>query len=139
MNRRKKILLALILLFLAAGSVYALYMWNKPARDVTEEKGIRISAVAIFDSFRNNERSSNIRFLNKAIEVTGKVINIKNNQAGKVVVYLQSNDPVFGVNCTFKQNPGEILKGDLITFKGICTGYLSDVVLNEGVLINKSK
>ena len=134
MKRWKKILIV-VLLFILAGLCYAYYIWNKPARDVSEEKGIQISAVAIFDSFANNEQAANASFLNKAVEVTGKVSNVKKNQAGETVVYLQSDDPVFGVNCTFKQDPGVIEKGSTITFKGICTGYLSDVILNEGIIV----
>lgn len=139
MQRWKRLVLGVIVVVTLSGFGYAVYIWNKPARDVSNEKGIKITAVAIFDSFTNNEKAANISFLNKAVEVTGKVINVKTNQAGNTVVYLQSNDPVFGVNCTFKQNPGKIIKGQLITFKGICTGYLSDVVLNQGVLINDVK
>jgi hypothetical protein len=134
MKRWKKILIVVLLLILA-GLCYAYYIWNKPARDVSEEKGIQISAVAIFDSFANNEQAANASFLNKAVEVTGKVSNVKKNQAGKTVVYLQTNDPIFGVNCTFKQDPGAIEKGSTITFKGVCTGYLSDVILNEGIIV----
>jgi hypothetical protein len=134
----KKILIALIAVVIVGGFGYAYYVWNKPERDVTKEKGIQITAVAIYDSFADNEKAANTAFLNKAIEVTGKVTSVKQNQAGNTVVYLQSSDPVFGVNCTFKQSPGKIAKGDIITFKGICTGYLSDVILNQGVLINDS-
>ena len=135
MRSWKKLISAIIVIIILSGFGYAYYVWNKPARDVSNEKGIKISAVAIFDSFENNEQAANVSFLNKAIEVTGKVANIKTNQAGNIVVYLQSDDPVFGVNCTFRQNPGTIEKADTITFKGICTGYLSDVILNEGVLV----
>ncbi len=135
MTGMKKTLLIIAVLIIGTGLIYAYYIWNKPARDVAKEKGIHITAVAIFDSFTNNEQTANMQFLNKAIEVTGKVSNVKTNQAGQTVVYLQSSDPVFGVNCTFKQNPGAINKGSTITFKGICTGYLSDVILNEGMII----
>ena len=135
MQRWKRLVFGIIVIIILSGFGYAYYVWNKPARDVSTEKGIKITAVAIFDSFANNEQAANISFLNKAVEVTGKVTKVKTNQAGNTVVYLQSHDTVFGVNCTFKQNPGTIKKGDSITFKGICTGYLSDVVLNEGILI----
>lgn len=129
-----------MILFAAVGVglCYSIYEWNKPARDVNDEKGIKISAVAIFDSFTNHEQAANLSFLNKAIEVSGKVLNVKKNQAGNTVVYLKSADPFFGVNCTFKQNPGTITKGNNIVFKGICTGFLSDVILNEGVLVNSN-
>ena len=135
MTARKKVFLILLILIIGVGSIYAFYVWNKPARDVSQEKGIQVTAVAIFDSFNNNEQSANALYLNKAVEVTGVVTNVKKNQAGETVVYLQSDDAVFGVNCTFKQDPGAIQKGNTITFKGICTGYLSDVILNEGILV----
>ncbi|HEY2726872.1 MAG TPA: hypothetical protein VGI61_06840 [Parafilimonas sp.] len=135
MRKRGKIISAIIVFILLVGFGYAYYIWNKPARDVAKEEGIKITAVAIFDSFSHNEQSANAHFLNKAIQVTGKVSALKKNQAGQTVVYLQSSDPVFGVNCTFKQYPGIITKGSTITFKGICTGYLSDVILNQGIII----
>lgn len=135
MNHWKKMLVAIIILSASAGIGYAYFIWNKPARDVAAEKAIKISATALYDSFVNNEPAANASFLNKAVEVTGIVNNIKKNQAGETVVYLQSSDVVFGVNCTFKQPPKAINKGSSITFKGICTGYLSDVILNEGVLV----
>jgi hypothetical protein len=135
MQRWKRVVLGIIVIVILSGFGYAYYLWNKPARDVSNEKGIKITAVAIFDSFEKNEQAANIAFLNKAVEVTGIVSNVKTNQAGNTVVYLKSDDPVFGVNCTFKQTPEKIIKGEHITFKGICTGYLSDVVVNQGVLV----
>ncbi len=135
MRKRKKILLLAVIFMIIAGLGYGYYIWNKPARDVSKETGIQITATAIFDSFSNNEQTADAHFLNKAIEVTGKVTSFKKNQAGATVVYLESSDPVFGVNCTFKEDPGTIEKGTSITFKGICTGYLSDVILNEGIIV----
>ena len=131
---KKKTLLAFAVLIVAALG-YAYYLWNKPPRDVSKEEGIRITAMAIFDSFTNNEPVANKSFLSKAIEVTGKVVDVKKNQAGKTVIYLESSDPIYGVNCTFRDDPGAVAKGSTITFKGICTGFLSDVVINEGVLV----
>jgi hypothetical protein len=134
---RKKWRLVFIIagLLILTGISYGLYIWNKPPRDVSDEKSIKITAVAIFDSFTNNEQAANKLYLNKAIEVTGKVTSVQKNQDGKTVVILQSDDPVYGVNCTFKQDPGTIDNNNLITFKGICTGYLSDVIINEGILV----
>jgi len=135
MRNKRRILFTILVAIIVAIAGYAYYVWNEPARDVSKEKGIQITAVAIFDSFSNNEQSANTQFLNKAIEVTGTVSDVKKNQAGNTVLYLKSDDPIYGVNCTFKQDPGIITKGSTITFKGICTGYLSDVVINEGIMI----
>src|SRR5436305_15016024 len=101
MQHWKRLVLGIIVIVVLSGFGYAYYMWNKPARDVTQEEGIKITAVAIYDSFNTNEQSANMHFLNKAIEVTGKVSKVKKNQAGQTVVYLQSSDSTFGVNCTF--------------------------------------
>ena len=133
---KKEIIIGVIVLVFLAAFAYTYYMFNKPERDVTDEKGIAISASAIYDSFINHESQANEAFLNKAIKVTGEVSGIKENQSGKKVVYLKTEDPVFGINCTFKENPENIEVGDTITFKGICTGYLSDVVINDGVLMD---
>ena len=135
MKSKRNIVLLIFAAAIFGAAGYGYYVWNKPARDVTEEKGLQISAVAIFDSFTVNENRANALYLNKAIQVTGTVTEIKNNQAGETVIYLQSNDPVFGVNCTFKENPGALTKGGTITFKGVCTGFLSDVIINQGVII----
>ncbi len=134
---KKNYIIGFIILIVIACAVYGLYVWNKPQRDVRKEKGIKMTATAIFDSFTSNENNANASFLNKAIQVTGVVSEVKKNQAGQTVLILLSNDPVFGVNCTFKEDPGQINKGSTIMFKGICTGYLSDVIINEGVLIDK--
>lgn len=133
---KKKILFAILALFIC-GAIYGVYVWNKPHRDVTAEKGIEITAAAIFDSFSNNETRANALYLNKAIQVTGVVTEVKKNQDGMAVVYLKSNDPVFGVNCTFKEDPGSLENGTTITFKGICTGFLSDVIINQGIIVKK--
>ena len=136
MNRGRKILVVISLLFLA-GVTYALYVWNKPHRDVSGEQAISTTATAIFDSFAVNTNKANELYLNKAIEVTGEVSEFKINQAGQAVVYLKTSDPIFGVNCTFKENPGSLSKGTTITFKGICTGFLEDVIINQGIIVKK--
>ena len=132
----KRVLLIVAVIFIAAVG-YGLYVWFKPTRDVTDEKAIVISANAIFDSFSINENRANELYLNKAIQVKGKVSKTLKNQSGQAVVYLETNDPVFGVNCTFKEDPGPLEKGTTIEFKGICTGFLSDVIINQGIIVKE--
>lgn len=132
---RKKNILIIIVLVLIGAISYGVYVWNKPARDVVKENGLKVSAVEIFAAYMNDEAAADKLYLNKAIEVTGVVSEVKKNQEGKTVIYLQTEDPVFGINCTFKEEPGSISKGSTVTFKGICTGLLSDVIINQGVLV----
>jgi len=137
MKPRTKIILGVIALIILGGVGYGLYVWNMPPRDVSKEKGLEITASAIFDSFSTNESRANTLYLNKAIQVTGEITEVKKNQAGQIVVYLKSGDPIFGVNCTFKNDPGPLQKNSTITFKGVCTGYLSDVIINQGIIVKK--
>lgn len=137
MHPTKKRILVILIVAIVIAVGYGLSVWFKPQRDVSIEKGLEISASAIFDSFATNEKNAYALYLNKAIQVTGEVSEVKKNQEGETVIYLKTNDPIFGVNCTFKQDAGEIKKGDIITFKGVCTGYTSDVVLKNGLLVKK--
>lgn len=135
MQKWKKIVLAAgITGIILAGAVVA-YVYLKPHRDVTREKGIRLTAQALYDALKANEKDP--RYLNQAIELSGEILDVNTNQDGKTVVNFKTNDALVVINCTFKDNPAGIKAGDTITFKGICTGYIPDasVVINEGVLV----
>lgn len=126
----------LIGLILSVGlTVY--FVYAREHRDVTSEKGIQVTAQQLFEAFVADEAKANTLYLDKAIEITGEVMNVSTNQDGNIVVDFKTNDPFFVINCTFKTDPGALKAGDNITFKGICTGYIPDanVVINEGVLV----
>ena len=128
--------LGLIGITLSAGlTVY--FVYAREHRDVTAEKGIQVTAQQLFEAFVADEAKANVLYLDKAIEITGEVMNVSTNQDGQIVVDFKTNDPFFVINCTFKTDPGALKAGDNITFKGICTGYIPDanVVINEGVLV----
>lgn len=136
MKRKGKIILTIILILVFAAVGYGLYVWYKPQRDVKDEKAIVVTAPEIFDSYLLNESKANTLYLDKAVQVTGEISDIKKNQEGLTVVFLKTSDPIFGVNCTFKDDPGNLEKGTTITFKGICKGYTGDVVVTQGMLVN---
>ena len=137
MKNWKKILLVMLLIGLVTGGIMVYRIFTKPHRDVTTEKAVSISAQAIFDAFKTDEAAANKLYLDKAIQLSGEVLDVNTNQEGKTVVNFKTNDPLFVINCTFKTNPGALKAGDTINFKGICTGYIPDanVVINEGVLV----
>ncbi len=135
MNKKifKKILLLAIIIFIA-GIVYFLTQWYKPARDVNNEKGVIVIADTIVNEFANNEKAANAKYLDKPLQVKGEVSEVKKNQDGKPVVMLKTNDPMSGIMCTLKKDEN-IQLGSQITIKGICTGYLTDVVLIECIIV----
>lgn len=127
----------LVLVTVVTGVSVVLYVYLKPHRDVTNEKGLQLSAQSLYDAFKKNETEANAKYLDKAIELSGEVGDVSVNQDGFTVVNFKTNDPLIVINCTFKTKPGELKPGQNITFKGICTGYVPDdkVSINEGILV----
>jgi len=130
---KKWLIAALVLLLAAFAGLY--YVMNKPHRSVNDEEAITVSADSLFLAFQQNEAGANERYLNQVLLIHGKVNSVETNTDGHLVVVLETGDPMFGVNCTFdKEYP--VKPGDEITLKGICTGYLADVVINQAILSN---
>lgn len=137
---KKKIILSGLLVtgFACIGIWY--FIFYKPThfkRDVADEQAITITAKQIVKNFQSNEDSANKIYLNKAIAITGEVLEAKKNQDGKPTVTLKSDDSFSNIYCTLKDDAGQIQGGSTITVKGICTGFLSDVVIIDAIIIKK--
>lgn len=129
---KKKILKTTLLLFLvvtATAGFVGYKMWTKPHRNVAAATATSIAAVKVAADYESNETTANSLYLDKVLEVNGEVISISANQKGESVITLKGSD-MSGVICTLEgpASPG-IKTGSIITIKGICTGYLTDVVL----------
>jgi hypothetical protein len=129
---RKKSVLILIIIVIGLGIggwyVYTKYL-NPPHRDIKEEVGIKVDAEKIFQDYTTNEKTANATYLDKAVEVSGKIISIDKNSDNYLVVLLQTSNPIFGVKCTMKEDASSLKQGDDVKIKGICTGFANDVVL----------
>lgn len=133
---KKKILILLTALLLI-GIGYGLYQWNKPKRTAEAEKpAAELAAADLFQKFSENETEANAAFLNKVIEVSGKISSIDTDAAGLEVVYLETTDIMGTVSCTFsKGKNSNATPGQDVKIKGICDGFLTDVVLKECALV----
>lgn len=132
---RMLLLAAAILIAVAAVYVW-FFIWNKPQLNVADAKAIKIEAVALFNAYSSNEQSANTNYLEKVLEVSGEVTSVTQNAEGFTVVLLKTEDPIFGINCTLAQKEVTVKEGDTVVLKGICTGYLTDVVLIRCYKIN---
>lgn len=133
----KKLIYILGLIVLLAGTVYYytfIYAKNHH-RDAQSETAIVITADSLSAAYQNNEKEANQSYLNKAIEVTGTIISISKDQAGHTTLLVGKTDAFSNVSVTLISKDSIIKKvGDQVTIKGICTGNLSDVIINEGVI-----
>ena len=136
MNKRIKTILLVLLILIVGGAAAAYFMWNKPKRNVASEKGIEVTAAQLVKDYQTNEQEANKKYLDKAIQVTGSVGEVKANQDGKTTITLTSDDAFTGVFCTLKENTTNINVGSSITLKGICSGMLTDVRLRDAVVVN---
>ena len=97
----KNILIAIGVLVLI-GICTGIYMWNKPHKKVEDAKGISITAEALSQEYNKNEKAADVKYLNKAIEVSGTISEIDKNQDGGLMVILKTENPMAGVQCTMR-------------------------------------
>ncbi len=104
-------------------------MYNKPHRNVMNAEAVALNAAALVSSYETDETKSNKLYLDKVLNVFGQVSGITKNQKGETVITLKGSD-MGGVICTLEGTATtDIKEGNTLRIQGICTGYLTDVVL----------
>lgn len=139
-NRKKLGVLALIalILIILIGIFIKVYIFRKADVSVASKKAdVEISAGDLAASFESDEKAANAKYLSKIILVKGVVESIsesKSDTASQVSVYLKEKGSTAGVMCSFDKTTfpkDKIKQGQTVYIKGICDGYLMDVVLNK--------
>lgn len=132
----KKIVIAILILGVAGG-IYGYYMFNKKNESISSMKTeIKTSASQLLTDFESDEPVANEKYLDKVVEVTGQVSKVESKEAS-TSVYLDTGNPLSSVICQLEDPSQNVTyKNDEdITVKGICTGYLMDVVLVRSEII----
>jgi hypothetical protein len=124
-----------ILLICLAG--WGLYVIDKPHHNVEGEDAVATqTATDMYKEFSMNESRANQKWLGKVVEVTGKISSI--SEAGKYISVNLMATTDGGVNCSVLKSdlPADekLNKGDSVTVKGKCTGFLMDVNLADCVI-----
>jgi len=134
---KKKIFISgiIFIILFAVATWYYVFEYSKiHHRNVADEKGITIEATVLVRDFQKDETTANAKYLNKAVEVIGNLAEINKDQAGNTTLTLKSDDPLSYVFCTLKTKEALHVKDSSMKVKGICTGFLSDVVINEAII-----
>lgn len=137
----KKLLLILIPALIGIAAYYGYHEYNRKAVPVEELKAVNIfTPDDLYNEFKNNEGEANRRYLNKPVEVLGKVIATNVSDKGIITVELESGDPMGVVSCeldpTATHATTKPIVQDNLRIKGICTGYLTDVILTRCVILH---
>ncbi len=62
MNNKLRIFLFIAMIGILGGSALAFFIWNKPRRNVEDEKGIGITASLLVKEYQQNEAEANKKF-----------------------------------------------------------------------------
>ncbi len=135
---KTKIFLSILLIgLLSAGSVYYyVFIYSvKHHRSADNEKCIVVNAVDLVKEYQTNEAIANTKYLDKALQINGIVGEVKKAPSGNTTISLKSDDPFSGVFCTIVSTDSSLPKaGSPIILKGLCKGYLSDVIINDALI-----
>ena len=132
----KKILIPLVVLA-AIGVGVGYYMYNKPVASLERKKAdVVTTADQLVMDYESNEGTANEKYLGKVVEVSGTVAEITNEE-GKQKVILGTSNPISNVICELedKKAPANLKAGESIKVKGMCSGYLSDVILVQSNIV----
>lgn len=120
--------------------IVSVKLYNKPHTDVLASKpDYEVSAKDIIDDFSQNEAGANQKYLDKIIQIEGKIKDI-NTTDGNTVITLSSENSPKNILCTMEPSENKktfgLKNGQKITIKGICTGFLFDVIIVRAVIVN---
>ena len=141
-NRRKKykISLVAILVVISFAAIYGYNEYNRGLPDTRQRKTLfEIDAREFLKQFEDNEAEATARYTDKTINVHG-IVGYTNVTDTSATVYLNGSS-VASVICEFQKDsytePQKLKEGDRVTIKGICSGYLMDVVMVRCVIDEK--
>lgn len=139
---KTKIILYALVIVIAFTAIVATWMYFKPHATVrNKEAAYKLSAKQLADAFSSNEEKANSLYAGKILEVEGYLQEITFHDS-TVVLMLGDISQSNGVSC-FLQNDDRGVRslktGNQVTVKGICSGFLLDVVVENCILLNREE
>jgi hypothetical protein len=122
-------------IFLGAG----LWVYNEYNRGPVSVKNLQadfeVSANQLLEEFDADESKANEKYLDKVVLVTGVILEVEKEEAVNVI--METNDPLKRIICEMQdiEQVEDIQLGDEVKIKAKCSGFLMDVVLVNGVVI----
>jgi hypothetical protein len=135
-----KIALFIVTFIALSGILAALYLYNLKHTDMAKARpDFVLSASALQKEFEDNETAASTKYINKIIEVTGTISSVKTGENNVLSISLVTGSDISSVICTFPAiaDISKFSKGDEITLRGECSGFLMDVLLNNCAKVNK--
>ncbi len=120
-------------------AAFGLYQYQKPRASFGDaHPHFVLSPDQLVSAFQEDEETANGLYLDRILETSGMVAEIKGDDSGSVSILLETADMMSFILCTMDMrdwDEGGVLAGDSITVRGKCTGWLMDVVLTGCVIV----
>ncbi len=118
--------------------LYGYGEYNRSLPDTHYMKpAFKLEASTFIKQFETDESKANAKYADKTISVHGVAHTVQTTDT-TATVFLNDGYSGTSVVCQFGRESNEemkdLKKGDLVTIKGICSGYLMDVVMVRCVL-----
>jgi flagellar basal body-associated protein FliL len=135
----KKIILSVLVLALiaGAGTYYYAFVYSKNRKfDMVNAEAMTINASDLVIAFQTNEAEANTNYLDKVLLIDGTISATDQTQTGERTLTLSSEDPFAGVMITLDSTEAAAVNvNDKVKVKGFCKGFLSDVVITNGIIV----
>lgn len=132
---KKALIILLALGVIGAG--YGYYMYNKPVASLEKKKAdVEVVASKLVEDYEADEKAANNIYLGKVVQVSGKVAGIT-EEGGRKKIQIETSNPISAVICELETGgeTGTLKAGDEVVVKGLCSGYLSDVILVQSSIV----
>jgi hypothetical protein len=128
------IALIVVLSVISAG-VYLFY--KGPVDTGNIKPDFTVAAVDLQREFSENESAASEKYINKIIEVKGIIASVDKAEGNNINISLRTGDETSSVICTVTGLKGreDLQQGNEITVRGVCSGFLMDVLLNNCSII----
>ena len=131
--RKYKVIMVIALSIVVIACIYGYQEYTRKLPDTDKLKAaFTLNAADLIRQFTADEAKATVKYSDHVISVQGIIDSVQ--PADSIgTVFLKDGRSTTSVMCQFdKKDFQEMLglqKGDLITIKGICSGYLMDVIL----------
>lgn len=138
MKKFRKLLLPFLLLLMIAGAFYAYKEYNRKATILNDTKpAFIVTAPELLTDYENDEAAANKKYLGKIVQVSGYINTISNS--GDTVLNISIGDGLHKLSCKMHKSQAAIINqykpAQLVKIKGVYTGYLMDVEINNCVIV----
>ncbi len=116
--------------------MYAIFLYNKPVQSIRNLKPqVELDADELLEAFESDETAANAKYLDKVLLVHGTIDKIEETD-GRVNIFLKTQNPLSSITCELEKTDllANYKSGDPISVKGLCSGYLMDVVLIKSII-----